>query len=1319
MRNTPGRRRTRLIALAGAGAVLAPLTIGVPSWATPELSVAEDGSYIVMLKQDSLAAYDGGIKGIPATKPAEGEKLDSASTAARSYVDLLRSEQNEVLASVGLDAGAKAYDYTAVFNGFAVDLTAQQVGQLRKNPDVAYVWEDEIRTADTVSTPDYLGLRGEGGVWDTEFGGDAEAGKGVVVGVIDTGIWPENPSFADLPGNPAPPASWNGVCITGDDPAADGNITCNSKLIGARYYPEGNDTSFDFQSPRDTNSHGSHTAGTAAGNNGVEVAVFGTEMGSGSGMAPAAQIAAYKALWQTADGNGSGSTAGLLAAINDSVSDGVDVINYSVSGSSQYVVDPIELAFFDAADAGVFVAASAGNSGDTVGAGSVAHNSPWVMTVAASTHDRNVSKYVELGGGDTVDRIAGANRYETAVELAMSYPEGVDTVYIATGDQFADALAGSAPAAKGLVPTGSRAGVEEATVAPDGSPAPVLLTKTGSLPSVTAAALTELGVSNIIILGGEVAVSTAVENQLESYGDVTRIAGANRYETAAMLASMFGETERVYVAAGEDNAFPDALSGSALAGAEGVPVLLVKSGSVPSAVHAALDALGRPAVTVLGGTSAVTDAVAIELGADERLGGANRYETSASVAAAFGYSAADPASHAYVATGENYPDALAASALAGSEGVPVVLSKTASVPNVTVDALHELGLGWVHLVGGYTALSQAVETRLEAEFFTDALRFQGVGVGEAVGPAPLVDSEDFPAEGRTAADAMLCLPGSLDEDAIDGEIVICTRGTNARVEKSEVVASAGGIGMILANTTDAESLNADFHVIPTIHVNGTDGAEIKAYEESDPNPTAFISATGDGGVELVVPEMAGFSSYGPAIAGGGDLLKPDITAPGVDVIAAVSGTTGTDFNAMSGTSMSAPHVAGLAALMMSKNTDWSPMAVKSAMMTTADPFNSEGEPIHYGGAPASPLHYGSGEVEPAASYGTPLVYESDWLDWYGYTCAIGQLQLLGGGQGVCDQVNGLLGGIPDPSDLNYPSIAVADLGGTQTVTRTVTATGEGGTFTSQVEAPEGMTVEVSPATVTVPAGGEATFEVTITNQSGALGEWSFGSLTWTGPGSDVRSPIAVKPVAIGAPGEIVVSGVEGSQTFEVVPGGAGTLTSVVHGLTQADTQEVSVTSDGPAGGASIADLVLPVTVPEGAAAIRVEVWQDEWDPTVDLDLDLYLATSTGTIIAQSAAGGSDEAVTVTAPAPGDYLVVIDNWNAAAGEVATGPLHVYLPAADEGNLDVTPSPVVTLTGVPVELTAAWSGLEAATRYLGVIGYDFGSGEVGHTLVTVTP
>lgn len=1317
MPKTPRSRRSRIVALAGAGAVLAPLTFGLPSWASPEVSAAQDGSYIVMLKSKSLAAYDGGVKGLPATSPKPGQKLSTTSAAAESYIDHLESEQARVLSTTGVDAEAVTAEYTTVFNGFAAELTGRQVEALRKSPDVLYVWEDETRYADTVSTPDYLGLRGPGGVWEEQFGGPDNAGSGIVVGVIDTGIWPENPSFAPLPGDPAPPATWKGTCDSGADTPED-NVTCNSKVIGARYYANGTNTSYDFVSPRDTNGHGSHTAGTAAGNDDVAMSVFGTDMGLGSGMAPGAQIAVYKALWQTADGRGSGSTANLLSAVDDAVADGVDVINYSVSGSRQYVVDSIELAFLDAADAGVFVSASAGNEGDVDGPGSVAHNSPWVMTVAASTHDRNNSKYVELGGTDIVDRIAGKDRYGTAAAIAMEYDD-VSTVYIATGNQFADALAGSASAAKGIVPNAAGAqDLPRTTVAPDGSAAPVLLTKVDGLPGATRTALATLKPKNIVILGGTAAVSAEVEGQLKAYGTVTRVAGKDRYQTAAMLATQFGPVDHVYVATGQGNAFADALSGSALAGAEGVPVLLTKSGSVPGSVRSALAAMGNPEVVVLGGRAAVSQDVADELGAVDRLAGKDRYTTSVAVAEQFDYSTEDPAPELYFATGTNYPDALAGSALAGWQGVPVLLSKTASVPAPVLAAAVSMAPEHVTLLGGVAALSQAVEDTLEETFNSEGTRYEGVGVGEAVGPAPLVNSEMIPAAGRTAADAKLCLPGSLDPAAAADKIVICTRGTNARTEKSATVEAAGGIGMVLANNTDAESLNADFHAVPTIHVNGTAGAAIKAYAASAAEPTAFISASGEGSAELVFPEMAGFSSYGPALAGGGDLLKPDITAPGVDIIAAVSpaGHGGTNFDSLSGTSMSAPHIAGLAALMMEKYPDWSPIAVKSAMMTTADPTNNKGEPIRYAGAPASPLHYGSGEVEPAAAYDTPLVYESGWLDWYGYACGIGQLQLIS--STVCGQVDSALGGIPDPSDLNYPSIAIGALAGSQTVTRTVTATGAGGTFTAQVEAPAGMNVTVTPSTLTVPAGGEATYEVTITNVGAPADEWAFGSVTWTGPGADVRSPIAVKPVPVAAPSDLVLSGTSGSKTFEVMPGQAGTLTSVVHGLVPATTTQVSVTSNGPSGGTSIADALVPVTIPSGAVAFRVETWQGEWSPA-GIDLDLYLVDAKGTIVAQSASGGSDESITIEAPTPGAYQLAIDYWDGAAGDVATGPVHSYAPIGDEGNLDVTPSPVAVTPATPVELTATWSGLSAATRYFGVIGYDFGAGEVARTLVTVTP
>src|SRR6185436_15046490 len=196
---------------------------------------------------------------------------------------------------------------------------------------------------------------------------------------------------------------WPGKC----HPAEAFNAShCNQKVIGARYYNTGfgGDAAVkarypnDFNSPRDGSGHGSHTASTAGGNSGVRASVDGIDLGTISGMAPRARLSIYK----TCYGDGATSacfTSDSVAAIDQAVADGVDVINYSISGSTTSNVDAVEVAFLFAADAGVFVAASAGNSGPTVS--TVAHNSPWLTTVAAGTHDRHFPAGVILGNGVT------------------------------------------------------------------------------------------------------------------------------------------------------------------------------------------------------------------------------------------------------------------------------------------------------------------------------------------------------------------------------------------------------------------------------------------------------------------------------------------------------------------------------------------------------------------------------------------------------------------------------------------------------------------------------------------------------------------------------------------------------------------------------------------------------------------------------------------------------------------------------------------------------------------------------------------------------
>jgi subtilisin family serine protease len=380
--------------------------------------------YIVQLADQPVAAYTGQVSGLRATRAAAGQRLDLAGEPARQYGSFLKSRQQAARAL--LAPGAVTRDYQVVFNGFSARLTDAEVRALKASGTVRAITPDEKLHVVTNYTPTFLGLDQPGGLWQ-QLGGRARAGEDVIIGVLDTGIWPENLSYADRvdsQGQPtfdrnaklaysAPPARWRGTCQTGEGFTA---ANCNNKLIGARYFDDGFRAGghpihvSEFRSPRDSLSspageggHGTHTSSTAAGNDNVPaLAASGDNLGRRSGMAPRARLAMYKICWTYNNGEiiGSGASntcynSDSLAAIEAAVTDGVDVINYSISGGAS-VLDPVEQAFRHAAEAGVFVAAAAGNSGP---ANEVAHISPWLTTVAASSHDRAHTATVKLGNG--------------------------------------------------------------------------------------------------------------------------------------------------------------------------------------------------------------------------------------------------------------------------------------------------------------------------------------------------------------------------------------------------------------------------------------------------------------------------------------------------------------------------------------------------------------------------------------------------------------------------------------------------------------------------------------------------------------------------------------------------------------------------------------------------------------------------------------------------------------------------------------------------------------------------------------------------------
>ena len=723
----------------GAFAVLAALMLSV-SASGADTSTATQ-TYIVQMLESPVVAYEGGTAGLAATKPAKGQKIDPNSAAVKKYAAYLASQHSAALQKVG--GAAKLYDYNYTYNGFAAKLTAAQKAALEKQAGVLAVSPEETVTADTSSTPTFLGLTAPGGLWE-QLGGPTAgkngvgAGENVVIGVVDSGIWPESKSFSDrdaagkliyqqIPG-------WHGKCTPGEGFNAS---MCNQKLIGGQHFNAswGGDAAlealrpWEFMSVRDYNGHGTHTASTSGGNNGVAAtgpaAVFGTV----SGMAPRARIASYKALWSTEDAStASGQTGDLVAAIDQAVADGVDVINYSISGSLTNFADPVMISFLFAADAGVFVAASAGNSGPATS--TVAHPSPWMTTVAAGTHNRDGRGSVTLGNGTT---------------------------------------------------------------------------------------------------------------------------------------------------------------------------------------------------------------------------------------------------------------------------------------------------------------------------------YTGASVATPVGPKPLIDSTAAGLAGADPVKVELCYAAAdnggvavLDPAKIAGKIVVCKRGVTARVNKSLAVQQGGGVGMILYNDPDS-SLNADFHFVPTVHVSKADGLAIKAYAATA-GATATINASTIV-FDALAPLTASFSSRGPLLAGGGDMLKPDVIAPGQDILAAVAppGNAGRDFNLLSGTSMSSPHVAGLAALLMHKHPDWSPMAVKSALMTT-------GYDVLDGGTPApntNPVlifRQGAGHVQPNKAADPGLVYDSGFNDWLAFLCGT----TTAVNPASCTALKAA-GFSTDASDMNVASIAIGDLAGAQTVKRRVTNVGSSqATYTASV-----------------------------------------------------------------------------------------------------------------------------------------------------------------------------------------------------------------------------------------------------------------------------
>ncbi|KAG8079271.1 hypothetical protein GUJ93_ZPchr0007g5288 [Zizania palustris] len=270
------------------------------------------------------------------------------------------------------------HSYSEVFTGFAARLTEAELDAVSKKPGFLRAFPDQTLQLMTTHTPEFLGLKKHVGFWR-----DAGYGKGVIVGLLDSGIHASHPSFDDR-GVPPPPSRWKGSCRAFA-------ARCNNKLIGAKSFISDEDAG-------DRIGHGTHTSSTVAGNFVDGAAMDGHGMGTAAGIAPGAHIAMYKVC--SDDGCQS---AALLAGLDEAIKDGVDVLSLSLGGDQivKFDEDPIAIGAFSAVSKGIVVVGAAGNYGPELS--SLNNEAPWLLTVAAGSVDRHFSAVNLLGNGKLID----------------------------------------------------------------------------------------------------------------------------------------------------------------------------------------------------------------------------------------------------------------------------------------------------------------------------------------------------------------------------------------------------------------------------------------------------------------------------------------------------------------------------------------------------------------------------------------------------------------------------------------------------------------------------------------------------------------------------------------------------------------------------------------------------------------------------------------------------------------------------------------------------------------------------------------------------
>lgn len=469
--------------------------------------------------------------------------------------------------------------------------------------------------------------------------------------------------------------------------------------------------------------------------------------------------------------------------------------------------------------------------------------------------------------------------------------------------------------------------------------------------------------------------------------------------------------------------------------------------------------------------------------------------------------------------------------------------------------------------------------------------------------------------------------------------------------------------------------------------------------------------------------MASFSARGPGPVV--DILKPDVTAPGINIIAGftaepANATPGENFAYLSGTSMSTPHVAGVAALLRQAHPDWSPAAIRSALVTSARQNLQMPDDIRA----ANPFDYGGGHIVPNDALQPGLVYDVSDDEYDAFACGVASPVVT---PARCSALTAA-GYSFLARNMNQPAISISRLANQETVTRRVTnVSDEAASYNIEIVAPPGINVNVAPPTISLGPGESTNFDVTLTYESGPMDLWRFGSITWIGDDHDVRSALAVKPASITAPSEITSFGGTGSETFSVEFGYNGSYSPGVHGLNLPLIQSRFVDNDPTKTftrrtSNGVTEHVL--IVPNDQLFLRFSLFDALTDGDDDLDMYVYYCGLDGSACSRIGASGeptSEEQFNLYRPVPGVYGVYIHGFE--TDEISGGPGANYQLLAwsigiidDKGNMSAS-GPAFVSAGTTGDVTINWSGLNSNTIYLGGVSHNTPQGLSELTIVTI--